>query len=107
MSRDATTITTAAHETTYARMTLDPGMTGRLVHHRGVEIIVTTCAFHYGHVQCQAKKEAGIFATTTVRAISTTIAAIEERNSNEHHVTATAVTSAKLHFISRLHGESR
>jgi len=107
MSRDATTIT-AVRETACARMTLDPGVTGRLVHHRGVEIIVTTCAFHYGRVRCQAKKEAAIFATTTVHAIGTTIAAIEDRksDSNEHHAKATAVTSAKRHVISRLHGAS-
>ena len=90
-------------------MTLDPGMTGRLVHHRGVEIIVTTCAFHYRHVQRHAKKEAAtVAATTTVRAISTTIAAIEDRksDSNEDHVKATAMTSAKPHVISRLRGAS-
>ena len=107
MSRDATTIT-AAHETTGARITFeDPGMTGRLVHHRGVEIIVTTCAFHYGRVQCHAKKEAAIVAT--VRAISPTIAAIEDRKSdrNEHHAKTTAVTTAKPHAISRLRGGSR
>ena len=89
-------------------MTLDPGMTGRLVHHRGVEMIVTTCAFHYGRVQCHAKKEAAIVAT--VRAIiSTTIAAIEDRksDSSEHHAKVTAVTSAKPQSISRLRGESR
>jgi len=104
MSRDAKTIT-AAHETTCDRMTLDRGMTGRLVHRRGVEIIVTTC----GRVQCHAKKEAAIVATTTVRAISTTIAAIEGRKSdnNEHRMRATAVTTAKHHFISRLPGENR
>ena len=89
-------------------MTLDPGMTGRLVHHRGVEIIVTTCAFHYARVQCHAKKEAAIVAKTKVRAISTMIAAVEDRKSdtNEHHVKATAVTSAKAPFISRLRGIS-
>ena len=78
-------------------MTLDPGMTGRLVHHRGVGIIVTTCAVHYGRVQRLAKKEAAIFAT------------IEDRksDSNGHHVKATAVTGAKLHSISRLRGASR
>ena len=108
MSRDATRIT-AAHETTCARMTLNPGMTDRLVHLRGVEIIVTTYTFHFGRVQCHAKKEAAIVATTTVRAINTTIGAIEDRksDSNEHHVKATAVTSAKLHAISRLPGGSR
>ena len=108
MSRDATTIT-AAHETTCARMTRDPGMAGRLVHHRGAEIIVTTCAFPYGRVQCHAKKAAAFIATTTVRAISTMIAAIEDRksDSNEHHVKAIVGTSAKPHSISRLHGESR
>jgi len=42
MNRDATTIT-AAHETTCAKMTLDPGMSG--VHHRRAAIIVTTCVF--------------------------------------------------------------
>ena len=83
-------------------MTLDPGMTGRLVHNRGVEIIVTT----YGHVQCHAKKEAAIVAT--VRAISTTIAATEDRKSDskEDNVNATVVTSAKPHVISRLRGAS-
>jgi len=88
-------------------MTLDPGMTGHLVHHRGVEIIATTYVF--GRVQRHAKKEAAIVATTTVLAISTTIAAIEDRksDSNEDHVKATAVTSAKPHAISRLRGESR
>ena len=107
MSRDVTTIT-AGHETPGARMTLDPGMPCRLVHHRRVEIIVTTCTFHYGRVQCHAKKEAAIVAT--VRAIiSTTIAATEDRKSdnNECRVKAIVVTSAKLQFISRLHGESR
>jgi len=85
-------------------MTLDPGMTGRLVHHRGVEIIVTTC----GRAQCHAKKEAAILATTTARATSTTIVAMEDqtRDSNERHVKATAVTSAKPHVISRLRGGS-
>jgi len=85
-------------------MTLDRGMTGRLVHHRGVEIIVTTC----GRVQCHAKQEAATVATTTVRAISTTIAAIEGRksDSNEYHVKTTAVTSAKPRVISRLRGAS-
>jgi len=69
---------------------------------------MTTCAFHYGRVQCHATKEAAIVATTKVRAISTTIAAIEDRksDSNEHHVMATAVLSAKPHVISRLLGES-
>ena len=81
-------------------MTLHPGMTG--VHHRGVEIIVTTDTFHLGRVQRHAKKEAAIGATTTVAAISTTIDAIEDRKSdnNEHH----AVTHAKPHSISRLRG---
>ena len=104
--QDATTIT-AAREATCARMTLDPGMSG--LHHRGVEIIVTTCAFHYGRVQCHARKEPAIFATTTLRAISTAIAATEGRksDSNEHHVKATAVTSAKPHAISRLRGGNR
>jgi len=97
MSRDATTIT-AAQETTC----VNPAMTGRLLHHRGVEIIVTTCAFHYGIIQCHAKKEAA-----TVRAISTTIAAIEDRksDSNEHRAKTTA--SAKPRFISRLPGASK
>jgi len=69
---------------------------------------MTTCIFHKGRVQCHAKKEAAIVATTTVRAISTTIAAIEDRksDSDEHHVKATAVTSAKPHANSRLHGVS-
>jgi len=90
-------------------MTLDPSMIGHLVHHRGVEIIVTTYACHHGRAQRRAKKEAAIVATTTVAAISTTIAAIEDRKSDsiEHHVKATAVTSAKLHVISRLRGGSR
>jgi len=79
------------------------------VYPRGVEIIVTKRAFHIGRGQCHAKKEAAIVAAPTVRAISTTIAAIEDRKSdtNEHHVKATAVTSAKPHVISRLHGGSR
>jgi len=87
-------------------MTLHPGMTG--VHHRGVEIIVTTDTFHLGRVQRHAKKEAAIGATTTVAAISTTIDAIEDRKSdnNEHRVKATAVTSAKPRVISRLRGAS-
>jgi len=87
-------------------MTLDPGMTG--VHHRGVEIIVKTRASHYGRVRCHAKIEAAIVATTTVRTISTTLAAIEDRksDSNEQHVKVTAVTRAKLRFISRLRGAS-
>jgi len=87
-------------------MTLDPGMSG--VHHRGVEIIVK-CAFHHGRVQCHAKKEAAIVATTTARATSTTIAAIKDRksDSNEHHAKVTAATSAKPQDISRLRGESR
>jgi len=108
MSQDVTTIT-APHETTCARMALDSNMTGRLVHHRGVEVLVTTCALHYGRVPCHAKKEAAIVATTTVRAISITIAATEDRksDSNEDHVKATAMTSAKPHVISRLHGGSR
>ena len=106
MSRDAATIT-AAHETTCARIMLDPGMSA--VHPRRVAINVTTGAFHYGHARCHAKKEAAIVATTTVRAISTTIAAIEGHKSasNEHHVKATAVPSAKPHVISKLRGESR
>jgi len=89
-------------------MTLDPGMTGHLVHHRGVEIIVTTCTLHNGRVQCHAKKAAAIVAATTVRAISTTIAAIEDRKSgnNEHHVKATAATGVKPRVISRLLGGS-
>ena len=104
MSRDAATIT-GARETTCD----NPGMTGRLVHHRGVGIIVTTCAFHHGHVQCQAKKDAAIVATKTLRAIRTTIVAIEDRksDSNEQHMKATAVTSAKPHAIGRLPGVSR
>ena len=107
MSRDATAIT-AAHETTCARMALDRGMTGRLVHHRGAETIVMACAFHFRRVQCHLKKEAAIAATTTVRAISTTIGAIKDRKTynNEHRVKATVVTSAKPHSISRLRGES-
>jgi len=90
-------------------MTVDPGTTGRLVPQRGVEIIETTCSFHYGRVQYHAKKEAAIGATTTVGAISTTIDAIEDRKSdnNEDHVKATAATSAKPQSISRLRGESR
>ena len=105
--QDATTIT-AARETTCARMTLDPAMTGRLVHRRGVESIVTTCAFHYGRVRCHANEETAIVATTTVRGISTTIAATEDRKSgsNEDRVKATAVMSVKLHSISRLRGIS-
>ena len=85
---------------------LDPGMSGRLVHHRGVGIIVTTCAVHYGRVQRHAKKEVAMVAT--VRAISTTIAPIEDRRSdgNEHHAKVTAGTSAKPQSISRLRGES-
>jgi len=84
-------------------------MTGRLVHHRGVEIIVTKCAFHYGRAQRHEKKEAAIIAMTTVRAISTTIAAIEDRktDSNEHYAKVSAVTSANPQSISRLRGESR
>ena len=78
MSIDGTTIT-AAYETTSSRMTPDPGTSG--VHQRGVEVIVTTCAFHHGRVQCQEKKEAAILATTTVRVIST-VAAIEDRKSD-------------------------
>ena len=106
MSRDATTLT-VAHETTCAGMTVDPSMSG--VHHRAVEIIVATGAFHHGRAKCHAKKETVMVATTTVRAINTTIAAIEDRksDSNEHHVKATGVTSAKPHAISRLRGESR
>ena len=106
MSQDPTTIT-AAHEKTCSKMPIDPGMNGRLVHHRDVEIIVTTCAVHYGRVQRLAKKEAAIVAT--VRAINTTIDAIEDRksDSDEYHVKATAVTSAKPHAISRLCWESR
>jgi len=84
-------------------------MTGRVVYHRSVESIVTTCAFHYGRVQCHAKKEAAIVAMTTFRAISTTIAAIEDRksDSDEHHVKATAATGAKPHSVSRLRGASK
>ena len=90
-------------------MTLDRDMTGRLVHHRGVEIIVTTCAFHNGRVQCHAEKEAAIVATMTVRATNTTMPASEDRrsDSNEYHAKVTAVTSAKPHAISRLPGASR
>ena len=108
MSRDATIIT-AAHETICARMALDSNMTGRLVHHRGVEVIVTTCAYGYGRVQFHAKKEAAIVATTTVGAISTTIAAIEDQKSasNEDHMTVTVVTRARPHAISRLRGGRR
>ena len=51
MNRDVT----ALHETTGDWMTLDPAMTGRLVHHRGVRLIVTTRAFHDGRVQYHAK----------------------------------------------------
>jgi len=78
MSRDATAIT-AARETTCARMT------GRLVQHRGV--IVTTCASHCRRVQCHVKKEAAIVATTTDRAISATITAIEDRKSDTTNIT--------------------
>ena len=92
-------------------MTLDHAMTGRLVHHRSVEIIETTCAFHDGRVQRQAKKEAAIFATTTVRVINTTIIVIEDRKSDskeqEHHAKATAATGVKPHVICRLRGGSR
>jgi len=103
MNRDATTIT-AAHETTgAARMTVDFGMSG--FHHRDAEIIVTTRAFHYGRVQFHAKKEVAIVATTTAGAISTTIAATDRKSDgNEHHVKATAATSAKPQSNSRLHG---
>ena len=84
-------------------------MTGRLVHHGGVEIIATTCVSHEGRLQYHVNKEAAIVTTMTDRAISTTIAATEDRKSdnNEDHVKATAVTSAKLHVISRLRGASR
>ena len=94
---------------TSSRMTLDPGLSGRLFHHRGVDIIVTKCAFHYGRAQRHEKKEAAIVATTTVRVVSTTIAAIEDRKSasNAHHVKATAATGVKPHSISRLRGGSR
>jgi len=90
-------------------MMLDPDMTGHRVRHRGVEIIVTTCVFLKGRVQCHAKKEAAIFATTKLRAISTMIAAIEDRksDSNELYAKVTAVTSAKPHAISRLPGANR
>ena len=90
-------------------MTLDPSMIGHLVHHRGVEIIVTTCAFPYGRARCHTKKEAAIVATPTVRAIGTTMATIDDRMSDgdEHHVKAIAMTSAKPHAISRLPGASR
>ena len=64
MSRDVTTIT-AAHETTCARIMLDPAMSA--VHPRRVAINVTTGAFHYGHARCHAKKEAAIVATTSPR----------------------------------------
>ena len=87
-------------------MAFDPGMNDRLVHHRGVEIIATTCAFHFRRVQYHAKtEEAPISATTTDRAISLTIAAIEDRksDSNEH---GKATVSAKRRSISRLPGES-
>jgi len=104
MNRDATTIT-AAHETTSDRMTLDSGMSG--VHHRGVEIIVTKCAFHIGRGQCHAKKEAAIAATTTVREITTPMTAIEDRQSDSDRVKATAVTSAKRQSISKLRGASK
>jgi len=105
MSRDATTIT-APHETTCPRLTLEPGMIGRLVHHRGGEIIVTACVFHYGRARCHAKKEAAIAATMPVRAICTMIAAIEDReiDNNDYHGTATAETTGKPHSISRLRG---
>ena len=108
MSRDATTIT-PAHETTCARITLDPGMIGRLVHHGGVEIIATTCVSHEGRLQYHVNKEAAIVTTMTDRAISTTIARIEDRKSgsNEHHVKATVVTGAKPHSISRSRGASK
>ena len=88
-------------------MTLDPGMTGPLVHHRGVESVVMTYPVHFRRVHCHTKKEAAIGAT--VRAISPTIAAIEDRKSdrNEHHAKTTAVTRAKPHAISRLPGASR
>ena len=45
----------------------------------------------------------------TVRAISTTVAAIEDRksDSNEHHAKTTAVTSTKPHATSRFRGGSR
>jgi len=90
-------------------MTLDSGLPSRLVHHRGVEIVATTCAFHFGRVQYHGNKEAASVATTTDRAISSTIAKIEDRksDSNEHHAKATAVTSAKPHSISKLRGGSR
>ena len=69
-----------------------------------------TYAFHYGRVQRHTKKEAAIIATTTARAISITIGAIEDHrksDSNELRVKATAVTSAKPHAISRLPGANR
>ena len=90
-------------------MTLDRGMTGRLVHHQRVEIIVPTGAFRRGRVHCHSKKEAAFVAKTTVRAIRTTIAATEDRksDSNEDHGKATAVTTAKPRVISRLRGVSR
>ena len=79
------------------------------VHHRGVEIIVMTYPFLFLRVPCRARKEIDVFATTTVRAISPTIAAIEDRKSdrNEHHAKTTAVTRAKPHAISKLPGASR
>jgi len=100
---------TAAHETSCASTTLDPGLTGRLVHHRGAKIIVTKGAFHYGRAQCHVKKEAAIVVTTKFSAISPTIAAIEDWKSasEKHHVKATAVTSAKPHAISRSRGASK
>ena len=84
-------------------------MKGRHIQHRGAEIIVTACASRFGRVQSQEKKSTtAIVATTTVRAISTTIAAIENRkhDSNERHAKTTAVTSVKPHVISRLRGGS-
>jgi len=89
-------------------MTLNPGMTDRLVHLRGAEIIVTACAFHFGQSQ-EKKPTTAIVAAPTVRAISTTIAAMEDRksDSSECHVKTTAVTGATPHAISRLRGASR
>jgi len=67
-----------------------------------------TCAFHYGRVQCHAKEEAAIVATTTVRAITTSIAAIKDRKSDgaEYRVKASADMSEKPHAISRSPGVS-
>jgi len=99
---------TAAHETTCARTTLDPGMKGRHIQHRGAEIIVTACASRFGRVQSQEKKSTtAIVATTTVRAISTTIATVKDRRSDDHCLTATAATGAKPRAVNKLFGHSR